>query len=1219
MGRVARTWFVSVVMAAVIGVMVTTANAQTGTISGTVTTDGGVQEWRTVVLSRADIGVVSTAQVFAGPSYVGTYTFSGLAAGTYYVRTTGSHDVSDEAYDDIPCDLSCNALNVGTPIVLEAGQSRTDIDFALTDRRPRIRGTVTGAGGVPLDHVMVLAIDAATNAVAWSYYTDATGAYRSIPLAPGSYRVQFSTGNFAAYLNEAYGGIKCQYQCPYTAGTAVPVSGPTTIDMVLTEGGRIEGTVRDENAVGLAGVSLRVFSAANPTSTLTTAATSANGTYQIRGLLTGSYFVRTSNSAGYLDEIHSQVRCGSSACNGTTPGATAVPVTAGQPAIQVDFSLALGARITGVIRDEATQAQVAGVLVRAINVATNAAYQAYTGLDVANPGAYAMSTLPAGTYTVRATPDVSMGYVVELWQGRTCLPCPTTDATPIPLALGQTASGIDFDLVKGGKISGIVSDATTGSGVPYMEVEVFNAAGTSVAVAASQSVSGSTAIGAYATSVLLPPGRYFARTRATNIGTTGKGYLNEVWDDVACVMCSPTLGTPIDVAAGSHVADVNFALSAGGRISGRVTAADTSLPLAGVAVRVFTASGQLTTSQGTNSVVLTNAQGNWVTNDGLPPGSYYVRAIPQPTSGVSSPAVPSPYLVQQYDGVLCFPSCGPTTGQAVTLPAGTSTLSGIDFALTAGGQISGTVNDALSGIPIRANVRVLNATGAQVNLAAGSVTGGYTTPALVPGQYHLVTSNTLGYVDRVFADVAGVDCVGCDPLAIGTPVAVTAGATAGGRNFTLSPGGRIAGTVFGPQGPLFPATVEFFAQGSALAAGSATTNLAGQYLSGAGFPGGTYTARTVNSLGYVNEVYEDIACLESCSPVGGTPIVVSGTQTTSGVDFVLAMDQDVDGDGIGTTIDKDRTTDADQSTAWSDDFTDVPLGGTTSGTVDGRNGWSLTVTDVSPGVQAQVTGPGSAPLVISACHANDAEEVVLDASGDTATIECVGAEGGTRVRAVGGQIELRKTVNGLATTIEIPPGQAATTGSPAVADPSNTLPLTIRLLDAAGIELGGFVLDPGEVAEATRSSGGAVSVTVFTGVVPVTIGGESAQVPQGQTQSFLVCSPIAVDRLAANPSELWPVHHKMVDVTVTPALKDGCGAASCQILSIVSDEGPLVSGSGASSVDIELTGDLAARLRAERSGTNAAGRTYTITVRCTDSVGNVAESSTTVVVPHNRE
>jgi subtilisin-like proprotein convertase family protein len=102
---------------------------------------------------------------------------------------------------------------------------------------------------------------------------------------------------------------------------------------------------------------------------------------------------------------------------------------------------------------------------------------------------------------------------------------------------------------------------------------------------------------------------------------------------------------------------------------------------------------------------------------------------------------------------------------------------------------------------------------------------------------------------------------------------------------------------------------------------------------------------------------------------------------------------------------------------------------------------------------------------------------------------------------------------------------------------------------------------------------------------------------------------------SASPTSLWPPNHTMRDVTVNYTSSDNCSSTTCS-LSVTSNEPVDGTGDGDTSPDWEIIDDHHVRLRAERSG-NGNGRIYTITITCTDSAGNSATSSVTVVVAHN--
>jgi hypothetical protein len=99
--------------------------------------------------------------------------------------------------------------------------------------------------------------------------------------------------------------------------------------------------------------------------------------------------------------------------------------------------------------------------------------------------------------------------------------------------------------------------------------------------------------------------------------------------------------------------------------------------------------------------------------------------------------------------------------------------------------------------------------------------------------------------------------------------------------------------------------------------------------------------------------------------------------------------------------------------------------------------------------------------------------------------------------------------------------------------------------------------------------------------------------------------------LNAKPNILWPPNKKMVPVSVSVNTTDGCGAVSCQIVNVTSNE-PVIPG-----VDWIIAGPLTINLRADRLG-KGNGRIYTITVQCTDGAGNNTQKDVLVKVPHDQ-
>jgi hypothetical protein len=119
------------------------------------------------------------------------------------------------------------------------------------------------------------------------------------------------------------------------------------------------------------------------------------------------------------------------------------------------------------------------------------------------------------------------------------------------------------------------------------------------------------------------------------------------------------------------------------------------------------------------------------------------------------------------------------------------------------------------------------------------------------------------------------------------------------------------------------------------------------------------------------------------------------------------------------------------------------------------------------------------------------------------------------------------------------------------------------------------------------------------------------------TVTAAACPPPTINSQSVSPDILWPPNHKMANVTVTQSVSNSCSQpVSCHIESITSSEPANGMGDGDTAPDWEITGNLTAQLRAERSG-EGDGRAYTIVTACTNSAGTARRASI-VTVPHNR-
>jgi uncharacterized repeat protein (TIGR01451 family) len=110
-------------------------------------------------------------------------------------------------------------------------------------------------------------------------------------------------------------------------------------------------------------------------------------------------------------------------------------------------------------------------------------------------------------------------------------------------------------------------------------------------------------------------------------------------------------------------------------------------------------------------------------------------------------------------------------------------------------------------------------------------------------------------------------------------------------------------------------------------------------------------------------------------------------------------------------------------------------------------------------------------------------------------------------------------------------------------------------------------------------------------------------------------TPPVIHALSVSPETLWPPNHQMVEITADVVVTDTCDPNPvCAIVAVGSDEPENGIGDGNFLPDWVLSGGLTADLRAERAGP-LDGRSYSLTVECTDASGNVslpAEAAVTV-------
>ncbi len=314
----------------------------------------------------------------------------GSGTGSVYVMTQNTVGFQNEVYNNVKC-IACDPTT-GSQVPVTLGVNTTSIDFAL-DPGGQITGTVTNGTSTPLPNVYVVVTNA-SGAIVNTYATNASGVYASEGLPAGTYYAY--TRNSAGLVDQLYNNMICAgARCTPTTGTPITVTlGLTTanINFVLPAGGTITGIVTGSTGSPLANVLVAVGTSSS--AFLGGELTDSAGHYSIL-VPTGSYYVRTMNAPGAVDEVYNNVPC---SVNCVVTSGTPVAVSAGTSTNGINFALAANLVQNGTFANGTTNWTVFGQPDNSVVVSnvTNGVLQFYrtggtegeflqsTGLTVAN-------------------------------------------------------------------------------------------------------------------------------------------------------------------------------------------------------------------------------------------------------------------------------------------------------------------------------------------------------------------------------------------------------------------------------------------------------------------------------------------------------------------------------------------------------------------------------------------------------------------------------------------------------------------------------------------------------------------------------------------------------------------------------------------------------------------------------------------------------------------
>lgn len=334
----------------------------------------------------------------------------------------------------------------------------------------------------------------------------------------------------------------------------------------------------------------------------------------------------------------------------------------------------------------------------------------------------------------------------------------------------------------------------------------------------------------------------------------------------------PALATPLILDDTTALTGIDFSLEVGGTISGTIRDAGNLSPLANIDLDLYDADLSLLVS-----VDAVSALDGTFTLGALAQGSYLLRADPDGEAG------------QLHVDEFHADAPGITTANWIQV-VGTGDTGGIDFDLTLGGTIQGTVTDSFTGQPIvDLDIDVFDAAGVEI-LWADAVTddaGVFVLGALPPGVYFLLADPTPDqpYDNTFFGNVA--------TLAESPALGVSAGVTLTGFDFQLAPLAYVRGRIVAEGSGVPLPDIDLDAVDAiqlSLFDADGLSDMNGDYALGP-LPPGQYFVRADATLaqGYVDEYHPGVLLRSQA-----TIVTVNGSDVT-GVDFVLAPGQTISG------------------------------------------------------------------------------------------------------------------------------------------------------------------------------------------------------------------------------------------------------------------------------------------------------------------------------------
>jgi predicted phage tail protein len=352
-----------------------------------------------------------------------------------------------------------------------------------------------------------------------------------------------------------------------------------------------------------------------------TSTSGPNGWYAFFGLVPGSFVAFTSNSLGYVNEIHDNVVCAST-CSAATAVSTGTPIEVPDP------TSILGFAAVNFALDLRNAAPGAPTNLRAVATGTGVEFSwtpptsSTTGVAAtyvieagAAPGA-TLVTLQAGTATRYTVPAVPPGvfYIRVRAQNAAGLG-PVSNEVTLPMSASGAAPDAPINpqaFTNGNLLTFTWAPATTGGAPTGYVVEAGSSSG--AANLATMPVSAP-----FFTYSPVPDGFYFLRVRATNAGGVSAPSAEQM------------------IVVGNVTAPTSPPSFNSSPVSGSTVTLNWSAPAIGTATSYLIEAGSAPGLSNLASANTGNAN-TTISFSGVPRGTYYVRIRAVNAAGASLPS-----------------------------------------------------------------------------------------------------------------------------------------------------------------------------------------------------------------------------------------------------------------------------------------------------------------------------------------------------------------------------------------------------------------------------------------------------------------------------------------------------------------------------------------------------------------------------------------------------